>query len=356
MKVLTVVGTRPEFIQTAPVSKALRRQHTETLVHTGQHYDYDMSDVFFTELELPKPEYNLGVGSGSHAQQTGQMMIQLEKVIQDEKPDWILVYGDTNSTVAGSLTAAKLNIPVAHIEAGLRSFDRTMPEEINRIITDHISDILFTPTEAARENLAREGIIEGVHMVGDVRVDILTQLSARAGERLEQLRAKINLTPDDAFALATIHRASNTDTETRLRAIIETMSTMSLPVVLPVHPRLRKMLDTFDLTFGENVRTIPPASFLDMIALLHGCEIVITDSGGLQKEAYILRRPTVTVRDSTEWVETVQAGWNRLCKPDPASFQAAVDAARQPPPAGHPDFYGTPGVGARICDELAKAL
>ncbi|MBN1284720.1 MAG: UDP-N-acetylglucosamine 2-epimerase (non-hydrolyzing) [Anaerolineae bacterium] len=356
MKVITVVGTRPEFIQTAPVSKAIRARQTEILVHTGQHYDHNMSDVFFAELDLPEPEYNLGVGSGSHARQTGQIMIELERVILDEEPDWVLVYGDTNSTIAAGLTAAKLHIPVAHVEAGLRSFDRAMPEEINRVITDHISDLLFAPTQAAVANLKREGIVEGVRMVGDVRVDVLTGLVERVRGRFDQVLQATRLARGEAFALATIHRPSNTDAVGRLRAIVETLSALELPVVLPVHPRLGKMLNTFGLDFGENVRTIPPASFLDMVVLLDGCEIVITDSGGLQKEAYILRRPTVTVRDSTEWVETVEAGWNRLCEPDPASFRAAVAAARAAPPAEHPDFYGAPGVGARICAALEEAL
>lgn len=356
MKIMTIVGARPEFIQTAPVSRFIRRRHTEILVHTGQHYDGNMSDVFFHDLDLPEPELNLGVGSGSHAEQTGQMMIRLEEAMLREKPDWVLVYGDTNSTIAGALTAAKLHIPVAHIEAGLRSYDRTMPEEVNRVLTDHISNILFAPTQAAVDNLAREGITDGVRLVGDVRVDVLLGIVDRARERQNRLFGETRLAAGEPFALATIHRASNTDERERLKAIVDVMSTLEIPVVLPAHPRLRKMMGKFGLRFSGNVRAIDPVGFLDMVALLDACQMVITDSGGLQKEAYMLRRPCVTVRDTTEWVETVESGWNRLCEPTPAEFRAAVAQARGEPPAEHPDFYGAPGVSERICDALDAAL
>jgi UDP-GlcNAc3NAcA epimerase len=353
---MTIVGARPEFIQTAPVSKAIRRRFTELLVHTGQHYDGNMSDVFFTDLDLPEPELNLGVGSGSHAEQTGQMMIRMEEAMLREKPDWVLVFGDTNSTIAGALTAAKLHIPIAHVEAGLRSYDRTMPEEVNRVLTDHISTVLFAPTQAAVDNLAREGITDGVRLVGDVRVDVLLGVMDKAQAQQARLFAQTGLSEGQPFALATIHRASNTDDQERLKAIVEVMSTLEIPVVLPVHPRLRKMMGEFGFQFSGNVRAIDPVGFLDMAALLDACEIVITDSGGLQKEAYMLRRPCVTVRDTTEWIETVESGWNRLCEPSPAEFKAAVAAARAEPPTQHPDFYGAPGVSDRICDVLAESL
>ncbi len=356
LKAMTIVGARPEFIMTAPVSKAIRVRHIELLVHTGQHYDDNMSDIFFTELDLPKPDYNLGVGSGSHAQQTGQMMIALEAVMLSEKPDCVIVYGDTNSTIAGSLTAAKLNIPVAHIESGLRSFDRTMPEEINRILTDHISTILFAPTQVAVDNLRSEGIIDGVRMVGDVRVDIVLGTVARARNHRAALLTQTRLTDGELFALTTIHRASNTDDRARLTDILETLGSLDLPVVLPVHPRLRKMMGDFGLSFSDNVRPIEPVGFLEMIALLDACEIVITDSGGLQKESYMLQRPTVTVRNTTEWVETVDSGWNRLCEPDPTAFKAAVAAARGARPSLHPDFYGTFGVSERLVEALELAF
>jgi UDP-N-acetylglucosamine 2-epimerase len=356
MKIMTIVGARPEFIQTAPVSKAIRRRFTEVLVHTGQHYDGNMSDVFFRDLNLPEPELNLGVGSGSHAEQTGQMMIRLEEAMLREKPDWVLVFGDTNSTIAGALTAAKLHIPIAHIEAGLRSYDRAMPEEVNRVLTDHISNVLFAPTQTAVDNLAREGITNGVRLVGDVRVDVLVGIMDTAHKQQAKLFAQTRLSEGQPFALATIHRASNTDDRERLKAIVEVMSTLDIPVVLPVHPRLRKMMGEFGFQFSGNVRAIDPVGFLDMAALLDACQIVITDSGGLQKEAYMLYRPCVTVRDTTEWIETVESGWNRLCEPTPGEFKAAVAQARGTPPSAHPDFYGAIGVGERICDVLAEAL
>lgn len=357
MKIMTAVGTRPEFIQIAPVSRAIRAHgHTDLLVHTGQHYNPKMSDVFFEDLHLPLPDFHLGVGSGSHAAQTGQIMIHIEALMQEHQPDYVLVYGDTNSTVAAALTAAKLNIPVAHIEAGLRSFDRTMPEEINRIIVDHISDCLFAPTQTAVNNLAREGLNKNVFRVGDVRVDVLADVSEQARDALNALEAGVQARYGSSFALTTIHRASNTDDWMRLHAIVETLNALPLSVVIPVHPRLDKMLSQFGLRFSDNVHTIEPVGFLEMLALLKSCRVVITDSGGLQKEAYLLRRPAVTVRTSTEWVETVDAGWNRLCEPDLPMLSAALNAALQTPPADHPDLYGTYGVGERIVHMLQQLI
>lgn len=352
MKIMNIVGARPEFIQTAPVTRAIRKRHTEILVHTGQHYDDNMSAVFFSDLGIPPPELNLGVGGGSHAEMTGQMLTKLEQAMLEHKPDWVLVFGDTNSTVAAALAAAKIHIPVAHIEAGLRSYDRKMPEEINRVMTDHLSTILFPPTQVAVDNLRKEGITNGVHLVGDVRVDVVLDTVPRAKPRQATLFEQTRLKSGEAFALATIHRASNTDDHTRLTDIVNAFNTLDLPIVLPVHPRLGKMMGEFGLSFSGNVRPIEPVGFLDMIALLDACTMVITDSGGLQKEAYMLRRPGVTVRDTTEWVETVTSGWNRLT--EPADFKAAVRAALSPPPAEHPDFYGAPGVCERIVDALER--
>ncbi|MEO8613306.1 MAG: UDP-N-acetylglucosamine 2-epimerase (non-hydrolyzing), partial [Chloroflexota bacterium] len=303
---------------------------------------------------IPKPEINLEVGSGGHAAQTGQIMTKIEEAMLREKPDWVLVFGDTNSTIGAALAAAKIHIPVAHIEAGLRSYDRKMPEEINRVMTDHISTVLFPPTQVAVENLKKEGITQGVHLVGDVRVDVVLDTVPRAKAQQAKLFEQTGLKTGERFALATIHRASNTDDRSRLADIIGAFNTLDLPVVLPVHPRLKKMMSEFGLTFSGNVRTIDPIGFVDMVALLDACTIVITDSGGLQKEAYMLRRPAVTVRDTTEWIETVQSGWNRLT--EPADFKAAVAAALQPTPAAHPDFYGAPGVCDRIVDVLEAAL
>jgi len=346
---MTVVGTRPEFIQTKPVSAEIRRRgHTEILVHTGQHYDANMSDVFFDELDLPTPDRHLGVGSGPHGAQTGQLLERLEAAMLDDQPDWVLIYGDTNSTVAAALAAAKLHLPLAHIEAGLRSYDRRMPEEINRVVTDHVSDLLFAPTQRAVANLAREGLTQGVYRVGDVRVDLLRELLARARERQAHLLGRLGLGVHDRVALATVHRAANTDDPVKLGHIVTALSEADLPIILPAHPRLRKMLTQFNLTFGANVRLINPLGYLDMIAALDACALVITDSGGLQKEAYLLHTPTVTVRDSTEWVETVEAGWNRLVDTEPPLLVGAIHAATDPPPTEHPDFYGSPGVSARI--------
>lgn len=356
MKVITIIGTRPEFVQIGPLTKSLRRMgHTEILVNTGQHYDDNMSQIFFRELDLPQPDIDLEVGSGSHAQQTGQMMMKLETVLLEQKPDYVAVYGDTNSTLAGALVAAKIHIPIVHVESGLRSYDRRMPEEINRVTTDHLSNILFAPTDKAVNNLKTEGVSNGVYNVGDVRVDVLADLTTNAIERWTTLSQQLNL-PDSDFIAATIHRAENTDNKDRLNNIIETINHLDLPVVLPVHPRLRKMMTQHELTFSDNVYAIDPVGFLDMVTLLHACKVVITDSGGLQKESYMMNRPTITLRDSTEWVETVDSGWNRLCEPQPDVLgQALADAIANIPEA-HPSFYGAYGVGERMVKVLEDNL
>lgn len=353
MRVMTIVGTRPEFIQTAPFSRRLRaRGHRELFVHTGQHYDTNMSDVFFDDLHLPEPDLWLGVGGGTHAEQTGEMLVRLERAMQEHLPDWVVVFGDTNSTVAGALSAAKLTIPLAHIEAGLRSFDRAMPEEVNRVVTDHLANLLLAPTAAAIRNLTAEGLAQQAQLVGDVRVDLLVDLAPVVVARWHGLRARFGLNEGETFALATIHRASNTDDPNHLGEIVEALSNLPLPVVLPVHPRLRKMLGQFGLTLGDMVVAIEPLGYLDMLAALNACRLVITDSGGLQKEAYMLRRPAVTVRTTTEWIETVEAGWNRLSGVNAAAVRRGVDEALMPPPASHPDFYGSQGVCDRIIDAL----
>jgi UDP-GlcNAc3NAcA epimerase len=355
MKCVTIAGTRPEFIQTSRVSHVIRERHTEIFVNTGQHYDDAMSRVFFRELEIPKPDFDLevGVAGAGHAVQTAQVMIKLEPLLLREKPDWVIVFGDTNSTIAAALTAAKLNLRIAHIEAGLRSFDRTMPEEINRVLTDHLSSLLLSPTAAAIKNLDNEGIEEGVVNVGDVRVDVLAAFAPKARARSPELLSRLGLAPGAPFALATIHRASNTDDPKRLGAIVSAFGSLKIPVVLPVHPRLGKMLDQAKLAFGPNVRPCEPLGFLDLLALLDACAVVVTDSGGLQKEAYMMSRPCVTVRDTTEWVETIEAGWNRLIEPH--VLGSAVDKALEAPPA-HPELYGAPGVSQRIVAALEQAL
>jgi UDP-GlcNAc3NAcA epimerase len=352
MKILTVVGARPQFIKAAPVSRALRPDHLEILVHTGQHYDEAMSDVFFTELNIPQPDVNLGVGSGSHGEQTAAMLAALEAQMIRHQPDWVLLYGDTNSTLAGALAAAKLNLRVAHVEAGLRSFNRTMPEEINRVLTDHVSALLFCPTDAAVENLKQEGITAGVHRVGDVMTDALMDARHRIAERVAALQDEG--IAHGSYFLATIHRPANTDDPSALRGIVEGFAALEHPIVLPVHPRLKAALAREHLSLPENVIAREPASYLTMIALLDGAELVITDSGGLQKETYIMHRPCITVRPETEWVETVESGWNRLADPTPAALLEAVSAARTVVPKKHPDFYGDGRASHQIVALLAE--
>jgi UDP-GlcNAc3NAcA epimerase len=315
-----------------------------------------MSQVFFEELSIHAPEINLEVGSGSHAYQTAHMLMRLEEAMLHQQPDFVIAISDTNSTLATALAASKLHLPLAHIEAGLRSYDRAMPEEINRIITDNISNVLFAPTQVAVDNLKKEGITAGVHNVGDVRMDTIMFVLERARARLSVLRQGIRLTPEQPFVLATIHRAENTDHETRLRDILRVLALVDVAVVVPVHPRLAKMMKAFGLSFSTNIYPIEPLGFLDTIALLDAAQCLITDSGGLQKEAYMLRRPCITMRNTTEWVETVISGWNRLCEPENAAFHAALDTARGALPADHPPYYGTPGVSERIIDVLEAII
>ena len=316
------------------MSQRLRLKHREVLVHTGQHYDYGMSAVFFEELGIPPPDHDLGVGSGSHGAQTGAMLEQIEKVLLAEQPDVVLVYGDTNSTLAGALAAAKLLIPVAHVEAGLRSFNRRMPEEINRIVTDHLSNVLLCPSTVAEGNLAAEGITSEVHVVGDIMVDALRTFGPRAHERSELLD-RLGVKPGRYF-LATVHRAENTDDARRLGAIVQALRNLPLPVVFPVHPRTERRLRDLALERGDGLILTEPVGYLEMLMLQTHAVAVLTDSGGMQKEAYCLGTPCITLREETEWVETVEAGWNRLCGVEPARIMAAVselpDRARARPP------------------------
>jgi UDP-GlcNAc3NAcA epimerase len=338
VKVLTVVGARPQFIKAAPVSAALRQTQTEVLVHTGQHYDDGMSGVFFREMGIPAPDYNLGIGSGSHGRQTGEMLIRLEEVMQAEKPDRVLVYGDTNSTLAGALAACKLRIPIAHAEAGLRSFNREMPEEHNRVLTDHCADLLFCPTQTAIDNLAREGITAGVCLVGDTMHDALVQFSAVAQER-STILARLGLAPGH-YLLATIHRPYNTDVPENLHAILAALAEAGEPVVFPAHPRTRARIeaDPDVVPHGVSLRVIDPVGYLDMLALEQHARMLLTDSGGMQKEAYWLGVPCVTLRPETEWVETVAAGWNLLAGADHDAISHAIRHFH--PPAAHPNLYG----------------
>ncbi len=325
IQVLTIVGARPQFIKAAPVSQALRSTGlTEAIVHTGQHFDAGMSDVFFAELDIPAPTHNLEVNSLSHGAMTGRMLERLDEVMRAERPSMVLIYGDTNSTVAGALAAAKLHIPVAHVEAGLRSFNRRMPEEINRVVADHLSSLLFCPTKTAVENLAREGITSGVHAVGDVMYDTTIQATERARGRsaiLEQIGLSAK-----SYAVATIHRAENTDDPERFRRVLAFLEAAARerPVVMAVHPRTRKLMDSLGLS-PKGVTLVAPLGYLDMTWLVHNAVEVMTDSGGLQKEAYFHRVPCVTLRDETEWVETIHAGWNRLWTQSDYALRRDID-------------------------------
>lgn len=311
-KVFTIVGARPQFIKAAPVSRELAKAGLkEILVHTGQHFDALMSDIFFEELNIPKPHYNLEINSLGHGAMTGRMLEKLEATMTAEAPDLVLIYGDTNSTLAGALAAAKINIPVAHVEAGLRSFNRRMPEEVNRVVADHLSELLFCPTATAVSNLATEGITRGVHAVGDVMYDTTLAAVERAKDRSNVLQT-LELAPK-AYAVATIHRAENTDDAERFSQVIAWLEEAALvhPIVMPTHPRTRKLMESVGRS-PKGVRLIDPLGYLDITQLVHSASAVFTDSGGLQKEAYFHRVPCVTLRAETEWIETVECGWNRL--------------------------------------------
>ncbi len=353
MKIISIIGARPQFIKAAPVSRALRQHHTEILVHTGQHYDDNMSAVFFDELDIPLPNYNLGVGSGPHGAQTGAMLASIEQVLQAEKPDGVLIYGDTNSTLAGALAAAKLHVKVAHVEAGLRSFNRAMPEEINRIVADHVADLLLCPSQTAVDNLAAEGITRGVHLVGDVMADALAFAAERA-ETHTTILADLGLT-EKSYLLATVHRAENTDDETRLRNILAAFAELDEPIIFPAHPRTRKRIEAFNLKSNiQNLKLIEPVGYLDMVMLEQSARTILTDSGGVQKEAYWLGVPCVTLRDETEWVETVSAGWNVLAGADTVRI---VQAARTfAPPEARPALYGDGQAAGRCVDFIGKEI
>lgn len=346
--IVSILGARPQFVKAAAVSRALAEAGIdEKIVHTGQHFDDNMSDVFFRELGISAPALNLGIGGGSHGQNTGRMLEAIERALIDFKADHALVYGDTDSTLAGALAASKLHIPVAHVEAGLRSFNRQMPEEINRVVTDHVSDVLFAPTQTAMTNLAREGLTH-CHLVGDVMYDVALHYGAQAEARSTPIAGL----PAE-FALATVHRASNTDDPLLLAAILEGFEKSPLPVVLPLHPRTRKMIGSFGLAIPARVIVCQPVGFLDMVWLERRARVILTDSGGVQKEAYFQGVPCVTLREETEWTELVEAGWNRLCPP--TSARAIVTAieealASSPEPV---TLYGDGNAAGKIAAILA---
>lgn len=370
MKICTIVGARPQFIKAAAVSRAMAEHNrltpnssriTEVIVHTGQHYDEGMSAIFFRELEIPEPVHNLGIGSGPHGQQTGEMLSAIEKVLMVEQPDCVLVYGDTNSTLAGTLAAAKLHIPIAHVEAGLRSFNRRMPEEINRVVTDHLSTYLFCPSQVAVNNLVMEGIVNApcstldathrvpnVLIVGDVMADALQFAAAKVSTNSDILK-RLDIYPQ-IYLLATVHRAENTDNSERLNNILSAFEAINEVIVFPVHPRTRKLLQGKGYRPPENVRLIDPVGYFDIIALEKSARLLLTDSGGMQKEAYWLKVPCITLRDETEWVETVEAGWNILTGADQKKISNAVQNFT--PPMEHQSLYGDGHAAEKIINAL----
>lgn len=350
LKIISVVGARPEFIQATPVSRALRKNHQEILVHTGQHYDYKMSQTFFDELGIPAPDYNLEVGSGSHAGQTAEILVSFEKVVLSEQPDVVLVRGDTNSTLAGALVASKLHIPVVHVEAGERSFDRRMPEEINRLVADQLSSAYFCVSQTAVNQLAKEGITKNVFWVGDVMLD--ANLANRPLARQKStLLSQLELAPEK-YSLVTVHRAANTDDPVRLANIVKALSQVGETVIFPVHPRTRGALQKLDVQFGDNVRLIEPVGYYDMMVLEENARIIATDSGGVQREAYFMKKPCLTLRDETEWTETVQVGWNKLVG---VNVETILNEWKNfTPPAEQPPIFGDGTAGEKIAELLGQ--
>jgi UDP-GlcNAc3NAcA epimerase len=349
MRVLTVVGARPQFVKAAAVSSVLRREHQEFLLHTGQHYDSEMSDLFFRQLEIPAPDRNLEVGSGSHAVQTAAMLPGIEAAAMEFRPDWLLVYGDTNSTLAGALVGAKLHVPVAHVEAGLRSFDRRMPEEVNRVVADHVSTLLMCPTGTAVDNLAREGLVEGVALTGDVMLDAFRR-HLDVARRTCTVLADLGL-EKGGYHLMTAHRAENVDDRARLAAIVRGVSESGLRVLFPVHPRTRAALSAAGIEPGPGVRTIDAVGYLEMLVLEENAQAIVTDSGGVQKEAYFAGVPCITLRDATEWPETVDAGWNTLVGADPGRIADAMQRFR--PRGERPEVFGDGRAGEKVAAAMA---
>jgi UDP-GlcNAc3NAcA epimerase len=368
LKILTVVGNRPQFIKAAAVTPGLRARGEELLVHTGQHFDDELSAVFFAELGLPAPDIQLGIAGGTNSSQTARMLAALEPVVVDAAPDWVLVYGDTNSTLAGALAAAQQGVPVAHVEAGMRSFDRAMPEEVNRVLTDHLSTLLLCSTEVAAANLAAEGIglsgaasvgvtesrspFTAVKVVGDVMVDVALRVQPRARERVDLVRA--HSVKPGGYVLATAHRAGNVDDPARLLALVELLLGVGEEVLLPLHPRTRLRLESAGLLerLAGGVRITPPLGYVELTALLCNARAVLTDSGGLQKEAYLAGVQCVTLRPVTEWVETIEAGWNTLVDLDSEAVRVALAT---PPPSARPELYGDGHAGERVVAELVAA-
>ncbi len=355
MKLITIIGARPQFIKAAPFSEEFRKENEEILVHTGQHYDSNMSDVFFDELGIPKPDYNLGIGSGMHGKQTGRMLEGIEEIILKEKPDGLLVYGDTNSTLAGALAASKLHIPVYHVEAGLRSYNKLMPEEQNRILTDNISELLLCPTQTAVDNLEKEGIVGGVINTGDIMYDtVLRNIDLAKDKYIEELEREneIEIEFDEKeYYLATVHRAENTDNVDKLTDIFKAFTELDKPVILPLHPRTKKLIEELDLKLN-NIIIVNPVGYLMMLYLTSKAYMVITDSGGLQKEAYFLQTPCTTLRDQTEWVETLENEWNVLSHIDVEEIKTKVNRKLNCLQHPQPQSFGDGKAALKICEAI----
>jgi UDP-N-acetylglucosamine 2-epimerase (non-hydrolysing)/UDP-GlcNAc3NAcA epimerase len=355
MRVVTVIGNRPQFIKAAAVSRLLRAEHDEVLVHTGQHHDDELSTIFISELGVPRPDREMGIHGGSNTEQTSRMLGALGPLLADLRPDAVLVYGDTNSTLAGGLAGAQAGMPVAHVEAGMRSFDRRMPEELNRVLTDHLSALLLCPSQTAVDNLAAEAVTGRVELVGDVMVDVALLVQPRVREDDEVLE-RVGVAPGE-YVLVTAHRAGNVDDPARLRLLVDLLLALPLPAVLPLHPRTRARLESTGLLgaldAASHVRLVPPLGYLAFTALLCRARAMLTDSGGVQKEAYLAGVPCITLRDTTEWVETVQAGWNVLVDLDVEAALAALDGT---PPGARPPLYGDGRAGERVVAALHRLV
>lgn len=332
MKIISIVGARPQFIKLAPLSKEIRKYHQEIIVHTGQHFDEEMSETFFVDLKIPKPDYNLEISGGNHGEQTGKMLQSIENVLVNEKPNLVIVFGDTNSTLAGSLAAVKLGIKTVHVEAGLRSFNKSMPEEINRIVSDHTSDYLFVPTAVAIKNLEREGLGTKSYLTGDIMVDSLLYANSIA-------TSKNNSNNHENYYLLTLHRPYNVDDPHKLEKIIKLLNSLNKLVVFPVHPRTKNIIEKNNILLGSNIKLINPLGYIDFIALQSDAEKILTDSGGIQKEAYILQKPCITLRSETEWIETVESGWNMLLNVEKDN-EIVEKIIAFSPPEPHPDIFG----------------
>lgn len=352
LKIVTILGARPQFIKAAAVSSVFSEHFEEILVHTGQHYDPNMSDVFFEELHIPKPKYHLEIGSGSHGVMTGAMLIKIEEVLETEKPDFVMVYGDTNSTLAGALAASKMLIPVIHVEAGLRSFNKAMPEEQNRILTDHISQLLFAPTQTAVKNLKHEGISSDVHLVGDVMYDGILYFSDIARQK-SIILSTLGLSEKE-YILWTVHRAENTNDPERLKSIVNGLNAVREKIVLPLHPRTKKCLQVYGIQLADHIQVIDPLGYLDMVMLESSAKKIVTDSGGIQKEAFFLGVPCITLREETEWVETVENGWNVLVGADEQKIVGAITGFNPHEERGN--YFGKGNAAAEIAAIIRNKL